>query len=107
MGSRYQKMLAGMRAREKKSRPGRGEKWFLYILQCSDLSLYTGIAKDVDKRFAMHVKGRGAHYTRTRRPLEIVYREPCRSRTQALIREYAVKSLPKPKKLALILNVPK
>lgn len=95
-------MLARMEAKEKK-RPKRvREKWFLYILKCADASLYTGIAKDVQKRFQMHSKGKGARYTRTRRPLEIVYEEPCRSRTHALIREYAVKSLPQSKKINLL-----
>lgn len=50
----------------------------------------------------MHRAGKGARYTRTRRPLEVVYQETCRTRTEALIREWAVKALPKTKKLALI-----
>lgn len=52
----------------------------------------------------MHTEGRAARYTRTRRPLEIVYREICRTRTEALVRECFVKSLPKTKKLALIVK---
>ena len=80
----------------------RGEKWFLYILKCSDLSLYTGITNDIQRRFKMHSDGKAARYTRTRRPLEMVYQEICKTRTQALIRECAVKALPKRRKLALI-----
>ncbi len=91
-----------MEAKEKKRSKRRGEQWFLYILKCADSSLYTGIAKDIQKRFQMHSEGKGARYTRTRRPLEIVYQETCKSRTHALIREYTVKALPKPKKLALV-----
>ena len=86
------------KARPKKRR----EKWCVYILKCADASLYTGIAKDLAKRFQMHSDGKGARYTRTRRPLAIVYQEICKSRTEALIRECAVKALPKRKKLALI-----
>ncbi len=97
-------MLAGMQAKEKGARKKRGEKWSLYILKCSDESLYTGITKDLEKRFKLHSEGKGARYTRTRRPLEVVYRETCKTRTEALVRECAVKALPKTKKLALIEN---
>lgn len=93
-----------MEAKEKNrvGRKKRGEKWFLYILKCSDLSLYTGITNDLQRRFKMHSAGKAARYTRTRRPLEMVYQEICKTRTQALVRECAVKSMPKQKKLALI-----
>lgn len=99
---RYKRMLDGMRAKEAKAPRKRREKWFLYILKCADLSLYTGITKDLKRRFKMHSEGKAARYTRTRLPVEMVYRETCRSRAEALTRECAVKALPKPKKLALI-----
>ena len=95
-------MLEGMRVKEKKSPKKRREPWFVYMLKCEDLSLYTGITKDIEKRFKMHSEGKAARYTRTRRPLEMVYRESCKTRTEALVRECAVKALPKEKKLALI-----
>ena len=95
-------MLEGMAVKGKNSPKKRHEKWFLYILKCSDLSLYTGITKDLMRRFKMHSDGKAARYTRTRRPLEVVYQEACKSRTEALIRECLVKALPKSKKLALI-----
>ena len=105
MDPRYRKMLDGMREKEKaRPRKGRREKWVLYILKCADSSLYTGITKDLERRFKSHSKGRGARYTRTRLPLEVVHQETCRSRTEALTRECAVKALPKAKKLALILK---
>lgn len=107
MDSRYKRMLNGMRVKEKRSRAKRGEKWFVYILQCSDLSLYTGITKDLDRRFKMHAEGRAARYTRTRRPLQMVYQETCKTRAAALTRECFVKALPKAKKLALIQTPPK
>lgn len=95
-------MLEGMRVKEARSPKRQGQKWFLYILKCRDLSLYTGITTDIERRFKTHSKGKGARYTRTRLPLEVVYRETCKTRTQALIRECAVKALTKTKKLALI-----
>ena len=95
-------MLDRMRVKEKELRGRRAEKWALYILKCSDLSLYTGITKDLERRFKMHSEGKAARYTRTRRPLELVYQETCKTRTEALLRECAVKALPKSKKLALI-----
>lgn len=91
-----------MQVKEKSSPKRRREKWFLYILKCADESLYTGITKDLARRFKMHSEGKAARYTRTRRPLEMVYRETCRTRTEALVRECFVKALPKIKKLALI-----
>ncbi|MBI3307535.1 MAG: GIY-YIG nuclease family protein [Candidatus Omnitrophica bacterium] len=91
-----------MKAKEKRAKKKSREKWSLYILRCSDLSLYTGIAKDIEKRFKMHSDGKGARYTRTRRPLQIVYQETCTTRTRALVRECEIKALPRDKKIALI-----
>lgn len=100
--NRYKQMLEGMRTKEKPSPKKRAEQWFLYILKCNDHTLYTGVTKDVERRFKMHSEGKAARYTRTRRPLEVVYQETCKTRTQALVRECVVKALPKHKKLALI-----
>ena len=107
MEKKYKQMLEKMREKEKAlPKSGRQkEKWYLYILRCADLSLYTGITKDIDRRFKMHSEGKAARYTRTRLPIEIVYRENCKSRTEALTRECTVKALPKAKKLALIQTV--
>ena len=102
MNHRYKRMLEGMQAKKGRSSGKRREKWFLYILKCADESLYTGITKDLERRFKMHSEGKAARYTRTRRPLEVVYQEICKTRTDALVRECAVKALSKPKKLALI-----
>lgn len=76
--------------------------WQLYILRCADGTLYTGIAVDVEKRFAAHSSGRGAKYTRGRGPLELVYRENCGSHSNALKREYSMKQLTKQEKELLI-----
>jgi putative endonuclease len=102
MDKQYRKMLGGMQAKAKRSRKKVNENWFLYILKCGDGTLYTGIAKDVVRRFKLHSKGKGARYTRTRRPLKLAYTERLKSRTEALVREYTVKHFPKAKKLALI-----
>jgi len=77
-----------------------GSVWHLYVLECSDRTLYVGIAKDVDARFAAHSAGRGAKYTRTRRPLTILYRERCGDIATAMRRERQVKSWSRPQKIA-------
>ena len=53
------------------------DKWELYILLCGDGTLYTGIARDAEKRLKLHESGKGAKYTRGRGPLRLVYRESC------------------------------
>lgn len=77
-----------------------------YILRCSDNSLYSGITTDLDKRLKEHnsVRGRGAKYTRAKRPVVLVYSEKMSSRSLALIREAEVKKWPKDKKEKLILK---
>lgn len=76
--------------------------WKLYILRCGDDTLYTGIALDVQARFAQHCSGTGAKYTRGRAPLALQYVEECESHSQALKREREIKALPRDKKLELI-----
>ncbi len=103
MNSKYRHMLRVMEAKEKRRRKkGRPEIWFLYILRCRDGKFYTGIAKDVERRFKMHSAGRASRFTRTRLPVELMYHEKCAGRTAALIRECAVKALPRKKKELLI-----
>jgi predicted GIY-YIG superfamily endonuclease len=79
-----------------------GTEWFVYILRCADGTLYTGTAADVDRRAAVHNSGRGAKYTRSRRPVEVIYRERCGGKSEALRREAAVKRLTRAEKLALV-----
>lgn len=78
--------------------------WFVYILRCADNSLYTGVALDIDKRLAEHngIEKNGAKYTMPRRPVKLVYQETSNSRSEACKREYAIKSLSKSEKEALI-----
>jgi putative endonuclease len=75
---------------------------FVYIVRCSDGTLYTGYARDAQARVATHNRGRGAKYTAGRRPVRLVYVEACRSRGAALSREYAVKCLTRAGKEALV-----
>ena len=103
MQARYKRMLEGMKKNAKKKRRNskRAQKWFVYMLNCADQTLYTGITNDMERRFKTHSAGKGARYTRARLPLEVVYRETCATRTDAMVRECAVKALPRKSKLKL------
>ena len=76
--------------------------YFVYIVRCSDGSLYTGYARDPEKRTIVHNKGRGAKYTSRRRPVSLVYSEACESRGDALKREYQLKCLSRREKELLL-----
>lgn len=71
---------------------------FVYIVRCADGSLYTGWTTDVARRVAQHNAGRGAAYTRTRRPVALVYCEEVTDRSTAQRRENAIKQLDRPQK---------
>ena len=77
--------------------------YFIYLLRCSDESLYTGITTDVQRRLKEHNESeRGAKYTKVRRPVHLVYSEEALDRSSASKREYEIKKLPREKKLELI-----
>lgn len=78
--------------------------WYVYIVECADRSLYTGIARDVERRVAEHNCDDtvGARYTRPRRPVRLVYWEEAASRSMAARREYEIKRLSRAGKQALI-----
>ena len=80
--------------------------WFLYILQCADGSLYTGTTTDLARRVLEHngegAVGKGAKYTKARRPVRLVYQESVPDRSAAQIREAAVKKLSKSEKVQLV-----
>ncbi len=78
------------------------KQWIVYILQCGDGTLYTGITDDLPHRLEMHRAGKGAKYTRGRSPLTLVYQENASSYSDALKREYRVKQLSRTEKLKLI-----
>ncbi len=80
-------------------------KWYVYILSCNDGTLYTGITKDLERRITEHNTGKkGAKYTRSRRPVRLVYFEETVSRSKATKREKKIKQLPLPHKLQIIIE---
>lgn len=77
-------------------------EWQVYILRCSDGSLYTGITTDLPRRAGQHNAGTAARYTRSRRPVVVVYQETAADRGAALKREAAIKKLDRRAKLRLL-----
>lgn len=75
---------------------------YTYVLECSDNSLYTGWTTDIDKRLERHNSGKGAKYTRGRRPVVVKYFETFDTRSEAMKRECEIKKLSREKKLKLI-----
>jgi len=83
-------------------------QYFVYILECADGSLYTGITTDVARRFVEHAENKnkkGANYTRARKPVRIAYSEEQPDRSSALKREAEIKKWPRAKKLELTQGV--
>ena len=76
--------------------------YYCYILKCADGTYYTGWTTDPERRMKQHNAGRGARYTRSRRPVELVYVEVQSDRSSAMKREYSIKKLSRAKKRALI-----
>ena len=74
----------------------------VYLLRCADGTLYTGYTDDPVRRTKVHNAGKGAKYTRTRLPVELVYQEACADKSAALRREYEIKQLTRVQKLKLI-----
>lgn len=75
--------------------------WVVYILQCSDGSLYTGITNDLSKRILAHEQGNGAKYTRGKAPFNLIYEEQHKNRSDATKREMEIKKLSRQEKLEL------
>lgn len=80
---------------------------YIYMVRCKDGSLYTGWTNNLDKRVRAHNEGTGAKYTKSKRPVELVYYEEYESKIDAMKREYEIKQFSKKKKEALILNFSK
>ncbi len=78
---------------------------YTYILRCSDGTLYTGWTNDLDKRLASHNEGKGSRYTRTRRPVELVYHEIFETKQEAMSREWHIKHMSREEKEKLIASV--
>lgn len=73
--------------------------WYLYILLCKDSSLYTGITNNLEKRFQEHLNGKGGRYTRSHIPIKIIYQETFNSKSEALKKEFEIKSWTRVKKI--------
>jgi len=83
----------------------KADSFFVYILRCSDGSLYVGHSEDVEERVAAHNNGRGAVWTTCRRPVRLVYRETCLTEAAAVNRERQIKRWTHAKKKALVEGV--
>jgi putative endonuclease len=108
-----QKKKANSQNNEKKKVDVSGEnsavekdRCYTYMVRCSDGSLYTGWTNDLKKRITSHNAGKGAKYTKARRPVELVYYEEFQTREEAMKREYAIKQLSRKEKEALIKTRP-
>lgn len=78
------------------------KKWYVYIVQCNDNTLYTGISTDLNKRIEKHNSGNGAKYTKTRLPVKLLYFKLYDNKSEASKEEYRIKQLKKIDKLKLI-----
>ncbi|HEU5058003.1 MAG TPA: GIY-YIG nuclease family protein [Kofleriaceae bacterium] len=76
--------------------------WFVYLVECCDGTLYTGVARDLDRRLAEHNAGRGARYTRGRAPVRIVAASRAMEKRAAYRLEWRVKQLPRRRKAAAV-----
>ena len=77
-------------------------KWVVYLVRCSDKSLYCGISNDFESRLIEHNSGKGAKYTRSRRPVELIAVSPEMTKSEALKLEYRIKKLPADKKISIL-----
>ncbi|HJM15765.1 MAG TPA: GIY-YIG nuclease family protein [SAR86 cluster bacterium] len=76
--------------------------WYVYILECKDNSLYTGITNDLQKRIIAHNSGKGAKYTKARLPVKLIYKEVYKTKSDSLKREFEIKKLKRTEKIKLI-----
>lgn len=75
---------------------------YTYIVRCSDGSLYTGWTNDLEKRIRAHNEGKGSKYTKSRRPVELVYYEAFEKKEEAMSREWAIKQMSREEKKGLL-----
>ncbi len=80
------------------------QHWLVYILRCSDGTLYTGITTDIERRLEEHNNGTGARYTRARRPVKVVFNINAKNRSEASSLEIQIKKLTRKQKIQLIKN---
>jgi len=82
----------------------KSKQWCVYILECSDGTLYTGITNDLEARLAKHNQGKGARYTQMRLPVKLMVSFPALDRSRASKEEYRIKQFSRKEKLELINN---
>ena len=75
---------------------------YIYMVECADHTLYTGWTNNLEKRIQAHNEGKGAKYTKPRRPVQLVYYEEYETKQEAMKREYAIKQLSRQQKLELM-----
>jgi putative endonuclease len=80
----------------------RTKRWLVYLARCSDETLYCGVTNDLKNRIAAHNSADGAKYTRSRRPVVVVWSKRCSSKSKALKMEHAVKRLTRAQKMRLV-----
>jgi len=78
--------------------------WFLYLIECRNGAYYAGITNDVDARYATHVAGRGARYTKANPPLRLLGAKAYPDRSAAARAEWAIRQLPRERKLAFLVD---
>ncbi len=76
--------------------------WYVYVLLCKDRSLYTGYSNNTAQRFSEHKNGKGGHYTRSHKPLKLIYQESLSTQSEALKREIEIKSWRREKKISIL-----
>lgn len=76
--------------------------WFVYILLSEDGSLYTGYSNNLDQRFSDHRNGKGGHYTRSHKPIKLIYQETFNTQSEALKRERQIKGWSRQKKIKIL-----
>lgn len=76
--------------------------WFVYILLCEDGSLYTGYSNNIEQRFSDHNNGKGGHYTRSHKPVKLIYSERLPTQSEALKRERQIKGWSRKKKIKIL-----
>ena len=78
--------------------------YYVYLLECRDGTIYTGITTNVDRRFQEHLNGNGGHYTSSRKVVKLLYTETQKDRSHALKREAEIKGWRRKKKLDMVLG---
>jgi putative endonuclease len=84
----------------------RGHRWFVYLLRCADGTLYAGVTTDIARRLAAHNAGRGAKYTRARRPVALAWSARAKDKVAAMRREWRIKALTRAEKQLLVARRP-